>query len=291
MVTRLLSQHFPVFGYNRSRDKAEALLAAGLTIVSTPREAAENADIVLSMVSNGAALLAVTTGPDGIIAGLSKNKIYIDMSTVSPRLSREISSKVREIGAEMLDAPVSGSILTLEQGKLSIMVGGKAEAFTRALQVLKAIGPEVDHVGGSGMGAAMKICINLNLAAQIVAFAESVVLARKCGLQEKIAVEAVLKSAVASPVLQYRGPFLMSLPRPAWFNVDMMQKDLKLALELAEEMGVALPMTSTANQLLNSARGLGLEQEDYAVVYQVLATLAGVDKAKGQTGETKKARL
>ena len=276
MACRVLSQGFRVFGYNRTRSKAEALRSEGLAVTNTPREATEIADIIITMVTGNEALQSVLQGDHGILSGLSPGKVLVDMSTISPVLSRNTATLVREKGADMLDAPVSGSILTLNQGKLSIMVGGDAGCLAKVLPVLNAIGPTVGHIGPNGMGVTMKIATNLNLVTQILSFAESVCLAQKCGISKEIAVETLLNSAVASPVLKYRGPFIQSPPDHAWFNVRMMQKDVKLALDLAAEVGVSLPSTALANQFLNSARAMGLDEEDYAAVYQVLAVMAGL---------------
>src|SRR4029077_10128110 len=181
MVKRLLDAGHSVTGYNRTKSKAQWLLEAGMKGADTPRAAAEAGEITFSMVTNTEALEAVTGGADGILAGLGAGKIYIDMSTVSPAASREIAQRVKSKGAQMLDAPVSGSVITLEEGKLSIMAGGDREAFQRALPILEAIGPKVTHVGANGLAVSMKIATNLSLAVQMLAFSEGVLLAQKSG--------------------------------------------------------------------------------------------------------------
>jgi 3-hydroxyisobutyrate dehydrogenase-like beta-hydroxyacid dehydrogenase len=275
VVKRLLDAGHAVTGYNRTRSKAEWLVEAGMTWGATPREVAEAAEVTFSMVTNTAALRAVVDGPDGVLAGLGPGKLYVDMSTVSPAESRDLAGRVAERGARMLDAPVSGSVVTLEEGRLSIMVGGEPEDVERAMPVLTDIGPKVTHVGANGQAALMKIATNTNLAVQIVAFAEAVLLAEKGGIPRETAVEVLLNSVIASPMLKYRGPFVLEQPAEAWFDVDMMQKDLLLAQEAGRRHDVSLPTTALASELLTSARAMGLARFDYAIVFDVLAELSG----------------
>jgi 3-hydroxyisobutyrate dehydrogenase-like beta-hydroxyacid dehydrogenase len=219
----------------------------------------------------------VTSGPEGILAGLGPGKIYIDMSTVSPAASQGLANQVSEKGAQMLDAPVSGSVSTLEEGKLSIMVGGDRQAFEQVRPVLEMIGPKVTHVGGNGLAVAMKIATNLSLAVQMLAFSEGVLLAEKSGIKRRTAVEVLLNSVIASPMVKYRGPFVLEMPEEAWFDVNMMQKDMDLALELGRQLDVPLPTTAITNELLTAARGMGMAEQDFAVLFNVLAKLSGVD--------------
>lgn len=242
----------------------------------TPRAVAEGAEITLSMVTNTQALESVASGPEGIIAGLSQGKIYIDMSTVSPAASRALAEQVKAAGADMLDAPVSGSVTTLEEGKLSIMAAGSQEVFERALPILRAIGPKVTHVGANGLAVSMKIATNLSLAVQMLAFSEGVLLAEKSGIARETAVEVLLNSVIASPMVKYRGPFVLNMPDEAWFDVNMMQKDLLLALELGLQLDVPLPTTAITNQLLTTARGMGLAEKDFAILFEALACMAGM---------------
>ena len=278
MVKRLLDAGQNVTGYNRTKSKAQWLIDAGMKWAETPRAAAEAADVVISMVTNTEALQAIASGPDGVLAGLGSGKIYVDMSTVSPAASRELAAKVAAKGARMLDAPVSGSVSTLEEGKLSIMVGGDRAAFERASPILEKIGPKVTHVGGNGLAVSMKIATNLSLAVQMLAFSEGVLLAEKSGIKRETAVEVLLNSVIASPMVKYRGPFVLKMPDEAWFDVNMMQKDLLLALEMGRELNVPLPTTSMTNEMLTAARGMGLEKKDFAALFEVLAQMAGLKK-------------
>jgi len=276
MADRLIAKGHAVTGYNRTREKAEWLAARGLTLADSPRAVSAAADVTFVMVTNSAALDAVANGPDGFIAGLAPGKAIVDMSTVSPALSRTIAAKVREQGARMVDAPVSGSVATLEQGKLSIMVGGDRATFDKVKPILDDIGPKVTYVGGNGLAVSMKIAANISVAVQMLAFAEGVLLAEKSGIAREVAVDVLTHSAIGSPMLQYRGPFVLQLPDEAWFNVNMMQKDLQLALDLGRQLEVPLPTTAATNQWLTAARALGLAEQDFAAVFQALARVAGV---------------
>jgi 3-hydroxyisobutyrate dehydrogenase-like beta-hydroxyacid dehydrogenase len=276
MVSRLLSKGHTVTGYNRTRSKAQWLIDQGMKWADSPRAAAATADVVFAMVTNSAALSAVTDGPDGILAGLRTGKIFVDMSTVSPEVSRALAEKVRQQGADMVDSPVSGSVITLQQGKLSIMVGGKRETFERVRPILEDIGPKVTHVGENGLALAMKIAINLSLAVQMLAFSEGVLLAEKSGIARETAVDVLVHSAIASPMVQYRGPFVLKQPDVAWFDVNMMQKDMLLALEMGRRLDVPLPTTAVSNEFLTAARGMGMAKQDFAVMFDVLAHMSGV---------------
>jgi 3-hydroxyisobutyrate dehydrogenase-like beta-hydroxyacid dehydrogenase len=244
----------------------------------TPRAVAAAADVVFSMVTNSAALEAIVEGPEGILAGLSPGKFYVDISTVSPEYSRVVAAKVRTKGCDMVDAPVSGSVITLQEGKLSVMVGGSRETFEKLKPILLEIGPKVTLVGDNGLALVMKIATNLSLAVQMLAFSEGVLLAEKSGISREIAVEVLVNSAIASPMIKYRGPFVLRLPDEAWFNVNMMQKDMLLALELGRKLDVPMPSTAVTNEFLTAARGMGLVKEDFAVVYDVLAQMSGVSR-------------
>lgn len=276
MVNRLLDKGHTVTGYNRTRAKAQWLLDKGMQWADTPRAVALASDVTFAMVTNAAAIAAVTDGPDGIIAGLSTGKLFIDMSTVSPEVSRSTAAKVRAKDADMVDAPVSGSVITLQEGKLSVMVGGRKETFERVKPLLLDIGPKVTHVGDNGLALAMKIAVNLSLAVQMMAFSEGVLLAEKSGIRREVAVDVLTHSAVASPMIQYRGPFILKQPDEAWFDCNMMQKDMLLAMELGRQLNVPVPTTAISNEFLTAARGMGWEKKDFAVVFDVLARMSGV---------------
>ena len=278
MVNRLLGKGHTITGYNRTREKAEWLIQKGMKWAGSPRAVVAAADVTFSMVTNSEALQAIAEGSTGMLAGLTAGKILVDMSTVSPAFSRSLAEKVRERGADMLDAPVSGSVITLQQGKLSVMVGGRPETFEIVKSLLNDFGPKVTYVGGNGQALVMKIASNLSLAVQMLAFSEGVLLAEKNGIPRETAVEVLTHSAIASPMVQYRGPFVLKLPEEAWFNVNMMQKDMLLALELGRQVNVPMPTTAVANEFLTAARAMGLVEKDFAVVFDVLAHMSGVKR-------------
>ena len=286
MAERLIQKGHSLTGYNRTRAKAQFLIDKGMKWADSPRAVAAASDVTFSSVANSAALLSITDGPDGILAGLGKGKTYVDMSTVSVSTSRGIAAKVREKGADMMDAPVSGTVATLMQGKLSLMVAGKKETFERLKPLLEDFsdhpvtgqGHKVTYVGENGLALVMKIATNSNLAVQMLAFSEAVLLAEKSGIARQTAVDVLTHSAIASPMVQYRGPFVLKLPETAWFDVNMMQKDMLLALELGRQVDVPLPSAAAANEMLTSARAIGLVHEDFAVMFDALAKMSGVKR-------------
>src|ERR1700704_882961 len=278
MVNRLLGKGHSVTGYNRTRSKGEWLVKKGMKWADSPHAVVAAADVTFSMVTNSAALGAVMNGPDGMLAGAGPGKIFVDMSTVSPSYSREIAAKVREKGGDMVDSPVSGSVITLQEGKLSVMVGGRKETFEKVKSILLDIGPKVTHVGDNGLALVMKIACNLSLAVQMLAFSEGVLLAEKSGIKREVAVDVLTHSVIGSPMVQYRGPFVLAMPEEAWFNVNMMQKDMLLALELGRQLDVPLPTTAITNEMLTAARGMGLAKKDFAILFDVLARMSGVLK-------------
>jgi 3-hydroxyisobutyrate dehydrogenase-like beta-hydroxyacid dehydrogenase len=277
IVPRLIAAGHAVTGFNRSRDKAEPLIKAGMRYAATPREAAAAAEIVFSIVTDAAAVRAVALGPDGISAGLKAGGIYIDMSTIAPEASRAVSAEFAQRGFAMLDAPISGSPVTLAQGNASLMVGGDKAAFERVEPVLRAIGPKVTYIGGSGLAVQMKIAVNLLLMVEVIAFGEAIALAEKGGVAREIAVDAVLKSVAASPVLGYRGPFILEGKMPAvpLADVTLQQKDMLLALEQGRKLGSPVPLAAAANEMMNACRGLGIDHRDFVTAHEVYRRLGG----------------
>jgi len=276
MAKRLLDAGHRVVGYNRTAEKARALVAAGLVLEKSPRAVAEGVDAVLSMVTDDKALRAIALGPDGVIAGLRPGAVWAEMSTVSPEVTRELGAAITARGAALIDAPVSGSPITLEAGQLSFMVGGDPAALEKVRPCLLAIGPTITHVGELGLAVTMKIATNLGLAVQMLAFSEAVVLAEKAGIARERAVEVLLKSVIASPMVKYRGPFVLGMPAEALFDVNMAQKDLGLALSMGRALGVPLPSVALVDELLSAARGLDLADYDFAVVFDVIARMSGL---------------
>jgi len=273
-----------VYGTNRTMSKASTLIDRGLVWRDTPREVASAAQVVFSMVTDDAALAAVTSGPDGILAGLRPGALYIDMSTVSPQASRELAERVRSAGATMLDAPVSGSVPAAQSGTLSIMVGGTEAGFRAAEPLLLRLGSRVTQAGGNGQGLLLKLAINISLAAQMLAFSEGVLLAERGGIDPALAAHAMTESAIGSPMLKAREPLVLDLPEHAWFDVSLMHKDIRLALEAARASGVQLPAAAAADGALSQAENLGYGHRDIAGLYEVLARTAGDPVVAGRAG-------
>ncbi|MDE2843564.1 MAG: NAD(P)-dependent oxidoreductase [Chloroflexota bacterium] len=276
MVRRLLDAGHTVTGYNRTRSRGDWLVDMGMLWGETPRAVAEAADVTFTMVANTQALEAVTGGPEGVLAALRPGKVYIDMSTVSPAASRALSAQVGERGAQMLDAPVSGSAVTLDAGQLSVMVGGEYEVYEAMKPILQDIGPTVDYVGENGLAATMKVAVNLSLPIQILSFCESLLLAEKSGIPREAAMTALLNSVVASPALKYRFPLAVDPPEEPLFDVTMIQKDLMLALDMGRELEVPMPTSATTNEYLNVCRAQGFSDQDFAILYTVMRRMAGL---------------
>ncbi len=275
MANRLLDKGHTVTGYNRTRSKAQWLVDRGMKWGDSPRNVAQAADMIFVMVTDSKALEAVADGSDGFLIGLRSGAIIIDMSTVSPAVSRAVAEKVRAKGGDMVDAPVSGSVATLEAGKLSVIVGGRTATFDRIKPILDDVGPKVTHVGDNGLALSLKIAHNLQLAVQMLAFSEGIMLAEKSGISRDVAVDVFTHSVVGSPMVQYRGPFVLRLPDESWFDVNMMQKDVLLALEMGRRLDVPLPTTAVTNEFLTAARGMGFEKQDFAAVFKVLEQMSG----------------
>jgi 3-hydroxyisobutyrate dehydrogenase-like beta-hydroxyacid dehydrogenase len=269
MAVRFLAAGYTVYGESRHRGEADELVHEGLEWRDTPREVAQAADVLITSVPNDDVLESVASGPDGILAGLGEEKIWIDMSTVSPRASREVAERVRETGAAMLDAPVSGSVPQVQTGTLTIMVGGDEEAYKRVDPILRELGTPT-HIGENGQGLVLKLAINISLAVQMLAFSEGVVLAERSGIDPKLAVDVMTQSPIGSPMLKARADLVLDLPDEAWFDVSLMQKDVALALDTGRELHIPLPSAATADQLLTLSSALGYEHRDIAALHEVL---------------------
>jgi 3-hydroxyisobutyrate dehydrogenase-like beta-hydroxyacid dehydrogenase len=278
IVPRLLDAGHSVTGWNRTRVKAEPLIERGMAWAESPRQVAEDSEIVFSVVTDAAAVRAVAFGEDGVIAGLRPDAVYLDMSTIDPAVSREIAASFAAAGLTMLDAPLSGSPVTLQQGTASTMVGGDRKAFERVEPVLYDIGSKVSYIGDNGAAVQMKVAVNLTLIVEMIVFCESVALAEKGGVDRAVAVDAMLKSVVASPVMGYRGPFVLEdgMPDKPLADVTLQQKDMVLALEVARRQGSPAPLAAVANELLNACRGLGIDDRDFVTVFDVYHLLSGM---------------
>jgi 3-hydroxyisobutyrate dehydrogenase-like beta-hydroxyacid dehydrogenase len=274
MAARLLAAGYEVYGSARRREGSQHLIEAGLQWRETPREVTEAAGVVFTSLPDDAVLKHVAAGRHGIIAGLRPGGVWVDMSTVSPSASRELAGQVRAVGAELLDAPVAGSVPQVQAGALTIMAGGDQEVYTRVEPILRELG-NPRHVGANGQGLVLKLAINISLAVQMLAFAEGLLMAERAGIDRELAIETMTASPVGSPMLKARAPLILDLPQEAWFDIGLMQKDVVLALDTGRQLHVPLPSAATADGLLTVARGLGYERQDLAALFEVLDHLAG----------------
>ena len=272
MAVRFLGAGYTVYGETRHRGEIRDLEREGLLWRDTPREIAEAADVVFTSVPNDAVLEDVASGPDGILAGLEEGKVWVDMSTVSPHVSRDLAKRVRERGAAMLDSPVSGSVPQVQTGTLTIMVGGDENAYARVEPILRELGTP-NHIGENGQGLVLKLAINISLAVQMLAFAEGLLLADRAGIDRKRAVEVMTESPIGSPMLKARADLVLDLPDEAWFDVGLLQKDVVLALDTGRQLGVPLLSAAAADEVLTLARAAGYEHRDIAALFEVLAQL------------------
>jgi 3-hydroxyisobutyrate dehydrogenase-like beta-hydroxyacid dehydrogenase len=270
MAARFLAAGYEVYGQQRTRSRAQHLVDEGLRWCDTPRAVAEVADIIFTSIPDDNALNAVASGGDGILEGLTAGRIWVDVSTVSPRASRDMAERVRGRGAAMLDAPVSGSVPQVQSGTLTIMVGGDESAYARVEPVLRVLG-RPNRIGENGQGLAVKLAINISLAVQMLAFSEGLLLAERDGVDRKLASSVITDSPIGSPMLKLRAPLVLDLPQDAWFDVGLMRKDIRLALAMGRELGVTLPSAAVVNDVLSKAVELGFERRDIAAIFEVLA--------------------
>ena len=270
MAARFLAAGYTVYGEERTREHAQDLVHDGLRWCETPREVAEAAEVIFTSVPDDDVLESVASGPDGILAGLAAPKIWVDMSTVSPHVSRELAERVGARGATMLDAPVSGSVPQVQTGTLTIMVGGDEQAYARVEPLLRELGTPT-HIGENGQGLVLKLAINISLAVQMLAFSEGLLLAERGGVDRELAVKVMGSSPIGSPMLKARAPLILDLPDEAWFDVELMQKDIRLALATGQREHVPLPSAAVADELLTRASKLGHGHHDIAALYDVLA--------------------
>jgi 3-hydroxyisobutyrate dehydrogenase-like beta-hydroxyacid dehydrogenase len=277
IVPRLMAAGHKVIGWNRTPEKAADLIKSGMRWADSPRAVAAASEIVFSIVTDAAAMRAVALGDHGIVAGLRKNGIFVEMSTIAPDASRAVAAEFEKAGSFMLDAPISGSPVTLAQGNASLMIGGDRAAFERAEPVMRAIGPKITYIGGNGLAVQMKLAVNLLLMVEVIAFGEAMALAEKGGVARDVALDAILKSVAASPVLGYRGPFVLEgkMPKVPLADVTLQQKDMLLVLELGRKLGSPVPLAAAANEMMNACRGLGIDHRDFVTAHEVYLRLGG----------------
>jgi 3-hydroxyisobutyrate dehydrogenase-like beta-hydroxyacid dehydrogenase len=276
MAARFLAAGYPVYGVQRSREHAQQLIEQGLQWRDSPREVAEAADVVFTSVPDDAALEDVASGEDGILAGLGEGTTWVDVSTVSPQLSRELAGRARAHGAAMLDAPVSGSVPQVQAGTLTIMVGGDEAAYREVEPLLRVLGTP-NYVGDNGQGLALKLAINISLAVQMLAFAEGLLLAERSGVDRQRALDIMEASPIGSPMLRARASIILDPPEEAWFDLRFMHKDIELALATARKLRIPLPTAERAGEVLEHAQALGYERRDLAALFRALEQIASGD--------------
>jgi 3-hydroxyisobutyrate dehydrogenase-like beta-hydroxyacid dehydrogenase len=276
IAQRLLDAGYEVVGWNRTKEKAQPLIDAGMAWADTPRELAATVDVLFTMLTNTAAIEATAGGDDGVLAGLRDGAVWGDISTIAPDASVAMAERVHAQGAFFLDCPVSGSPATLAAGQMSVMVGGDRAAFDRIEQVLHAIGPKVTYIGPNGQAILTKVAINLALVVSVTALAEGVALVEKAGVDREAVVDAVLKSVIASPVVGYRAPLLVA-DTDVFADVVLQQKDLVLAQELARRLGMAVPTCAATSEMLNAARSSERADRDFVVsVHEAYRRMGGM---------------
>lgn len=272
MAARYLAAGYTVYGEDRDRDGARWLIDHGLRWVGSPRDVAHAADIVMTSLPNEEIVESVASGPDGILAGLNEGKLWADLSTISPRASRELAARVREHGrgARMLDTPVSGSVPQVKSGTLTIMVGGDQDAYERIESALGVLGTPT-HIGENGQGLMLKLAINISLAVQTLAFSEGLLLAERDGIDPHLAAKVMADSQIGSPMLKLRVPLILDPPDGAWFDIGLMHKDIRLVRQAGTELATPLPTAQVADEILTQAEQLGYARRDIASIHQLLA--------------------
>lgn len=273
---RLLAHGHKVTTWNRTAERADSLVRAGAVRADRPGDV--TGDIVFTMLTDGDAVRSVLFGSGGVMTADVPPRIVADMSTIGPAVAQDLARQAAERGTALLSCPVSGGVHAAGTGKLSIMAGGDPVAYAAAEPVLRDIG-QVRLVGTNAQALTLKVGINISLVAQMIAFSEGLLLAEQADIPRATAVDVMLSGAIASPMLTVRGPATLEgqLPHPAWFSCLMMRKDLWLALDQAREAGVGLPGAVLADSLLATASELGVGQEDFTVLFQVLRHLSGID--------------
>src|SRR5215210_4821455 len=264
IAERLLDAGYGVVGWNRTKEKARPLLNAGMGWADSPRELADSVQVLFTMLTDTVAVHAIAEGEEGVLAGLREGAVWADISTIAPDASVALAERVRARGAWFLDCPVSGSPATLAAGEMSVMVGGDRAGFEHIEEVLHAIGPKVTYIGPNGQAILAKVAINLALVVSVTALAEGVALVEKAGVDRGAVVDAALKSVIASPVIGYRAPLLVE-DTDVFADVELQQKDLVLAQDLARRLGVALPTSAAASEMLNAARSSEQADRDFVV--------------------------
>ena len=266
MAANLLKAGFPLTVWNRTASRAEALAAQGAQVAASPRAAAAAADVLLMIVSDPPAVERVLWSDDGALAGLRRGSVLVDCSTVTPALARRVAQACSERGVDFLDAPVTGGTWGAEKGELVMMVGGAAEALARVEPVFAAIAKRWFHLGPHGAGQTVKLAMNLLLALEVDALTEAMALAAAAGVPRERLVEVMQSSMGRAPVLDVKAPMLLGRSYPPSFPLRLMHKDLRLALELAGQLGVSLPAGAAIQRVFSEVLAAAQEDVDFAAI-------------------------
>jgi 2-hydroxy-3-oxopropionate reductase len=282
MAKNLMEAGYELVLQNRSLEKAEELAEEGdATAAQSPREVAEACDVVITMLPDSPDVEAVVAGEDGVLEGIRDGALLVDMSTISPVVTEELSAKVREKGASMLDAPVSGGDVGAIEGALSIMVGGSEEDFRRARPLFDVMGKVATHVGPTGAGQVVKACNQIVVALTIEAVSEALVLGSKGGVAPETLVEALSGGLAGSAVMEAKKEKFFSHDFEPGFRIELHHKDLGIALAAGREYGVALPVTAIVDQMLEASKAKGRGDRDHSALLTLLEEAAQHEIGEG----------
>jgi 3-hydroxyisobutyrate dehydrogenase-like beta-hydroxyacid dehydrogenase len=275
MAPRLIHAGYQLTGYDRTREKAQAI--AGASVAETPKEAASRSDVIISIVTDDTALDEVMLGPNGVLAGAPAGSAIIDMSTVSPQASRHLFQEARAKGIAMIDAAVSGSVPQVEQGSLVIFVGGEQETYQRCKPILDILGQSCFYMGLSGMGTTMKLVVNTLLGLGMQALAEAIALGEKAGLGKDVLLDVLGQTAVLTPGQKSKLENVRREQYPTQFALSLQHKDLRLIMNEADEVSVSMPATAVALQMYTAALAKGMDA-DFSIMIKFMEQLAGVSE-------------
>lgn len=284
MALNLVKAGFNVRVFNRTRSKAELLERAGAQVASTPAEAARDADVIITIVSDTVAMEEVVGGKDGILETIRPGAVLIDSSTINPTVSRKFACQLAGKGASMLDAPVTGSKHGAEKGELTFMIGGEREVMERVMPVLNVLGKKHIYCGQHGLGLAAKLAMNSILATIVEIFSEGFVMATKAGVPPQTLLEIMQSSLARSAIVDFKAPFVFNGDFTPYFPLKLMHKDLELAMETAYAQNVTMPATAAVKEIYGAAKAQGKGDQDYAAVITFLEGVAGV-KVRSQSAD------
>ncbi len=274
MAQNLIEAGYELVLYNRTREKAEDLAEGGAEVAGSPKEVAEQSDIVVTMLPDSPQVEEVVAGEDGVLEGIQEGALLVDMSTISPLVTEEIAAQVQEHGASMLDAPVSGGQPGAEGGTLSIMVGGSEEDFERARPLFDVMGSASTHVGPTGTGQVVKACNQIVVALTIEAVSEALVLGSKAGVEPEKVIEALSGGLAGSAVMEAKKEKFFDHDFDPGFKVELHHKDLGIALAAGREYGVTLPVTAVVDQMLEALKVRGRGDQDHSAILTFIEDLA-----------------